>query len=653
MKRLLIGMVLLLLAGAVLAAERLLPNLLLQPPAGEVVSEQRRLFTPHFPAAAGPTLRERDEITECRELEGYLLGVLEAGYQRYRAQPLLVDNLLPPIMRAESPQAGIDYSQTNVQEAGVDEPDLIKSDGEWIYIANAGYFSVLRGYPPSAMELHFSQRLEGEVQGLLLHQGLALVITSQWGESPLWRRPLATVQTRVVLFDVREPRRPQVLRELLLEGSFNTARRVGDRLHLVVESWLHDYRQPPLAFATAAAGPSPLLRLGAPWQRLTAAAGGGVLPQLQDRRYRSGGALEIEQRPLTACRDVLLPVVPEGANTLSIVTLNLQEPLAPVKSTTLVSDQATLYATPDQLYVATTQSPFWMPGGAPQERTRIHRFSLGEQAQLQASGEVAGGLLNRYALGAHAGYLRVATTENRWGERGSDPRNTLLVLDAELREVGRLEGLGKPGERIFAVRFAGTRGYLVTFAQIDPLYTLDLSEPSAPRVVGELEVPGFSTYLHPIGEHHLLGIGMEPEDWSSEVSLYEVSDFANPRLLDRVNLGAYSGSEALYEPKAFTWFAPLHLLIIPVQSAGEPEAVVWRVDPQLGLQELGRVSHAEQVEEPGGAAIRRSLLIGREGVYTLYTLSNGLLQGADAELPWQQQGMVPLPWVEPEFWIGI
>jgi hypothetical protein len=266
----------------------------------------------------------------------------------------------------------------------------------------------------------------------------------------------------------------------------------------------------------------------------------------------------------------------------------------------------------------------------PRQTTAVHRFELQGDPAYACSGEVPGRVLNQFALSEHQGVLRLAATEERWWN-GEGPQNRLFLLRPEgekLVEVGRLEGLGKPGERLFAVRFAGERGFAVTFLQIDPLYTLDLADPAVPKVAGELEVPGVSTYLHPVGEDRLLAVGRNAAG-GVDLSLFDVGDFAAPALVDRFSF-AGSYSEAEYDHKAFSFFPRQGILAIPLTSWGgnsAPDAPqgmevfaglhLFKVDPAAGFTSLGTVDHSLFYREQANtfwytpAAPRRSFFIGQ------------------------------------------
>ncbi len=243
-----------------------------------------------------------------------------------------------------------------------------------------------------------------------------------------------------------------------------------------------------------------------------------------------------------------------------------------------------------------------------------------------------GFLLGQFSMSEHDGFLRVATTEgpawwDAFAARESESRVTVLTERGDVLEpVGEVTGLGR-GERIYAVRFLGDVGYVVTFRQVDPLYAIDLSDPIRPAVTGELKILGYSAYLHPVGEGLLLGIGQDatPEGRTlgTQVSLFDVSDPAHPLLLDRRPLSLGS-SEAEYDHHAFLWWPQTRLAVLPVEAVrydeltGEPISLGGAAGLQVGrtaLSELGRLMH------PDGQ-IRRSLVVGD----TLYTVSDvGLL----------------------------
>ena len=258
-----------------------------------------------------------------------------------------------------------------------------------------------------------------------------------------------------------------------------------------------------------------------------------------------------------------------------------------------------------------------------------------------SSGEVPGYLLNQFSLSENGGFLRVASTSRPiwWGPvLPTTSQSYVTVLQPQggvLAPVGQVSGLGQ-GEQIYSVRFVGNTGYVVTFHQVDPLYTIDLSTPTAPKVVGELELQGYSAYLHPLTDGLLLGIGQDVstttnEPTGAQLELFDVADPASPKLLAKTSLGTGSSSQATYDHHAFLYWPATNLVVLPVQvysyqvvTPGIPGdgpaqpftgAYAFRVT-RSGIQQL-----AQLVQDPvNGSAppIERAIVVGNR----LYTVSS-------------------------------
>jgi hypothetical protein len=349
------------------------------------------------------------------------------------------------------------------------------------------------------------------------------------------------------------------------------------------------------------------------------------------------------------CDRLYRPAEFSGFGVVSVVTVDLDAGLGDGSGVALGADGETVYATADRLYVATNR---WVAPSAPStgegddvtvaptpverdQRTAIHQFSIegSGAADHLASGSVEGHLLDQFSMSEHQGVLRVATTDGTpWGGATSESAVAVLALEGDrLVEIGRVDGLGE-GERIYAVRFLGDRGFVVTFRQIDPLYAIDLSDPSAPRLTGELKIPGFSSYLHPVDDDLLLGVGQDAtEDGrvvGGQVSLFDVSDPTDPARVAQLDLGADAGSEVEMDHRAFLWWDGLALVPITAwrwdDDAFEEDLRTGAVGIDVdvagrALAERGRVSHLDRpdgIGDPGGAGgdpwgteIRRSVVV--------------------------------------------
>jgi uncharacterized secreted protein with C-terminal beta-propeller domain len=330
-------------------------------------------------------------------------------------------------------------------------------------------------------------------------------------------------------------------------------------------------------------------------------------------------------------------------------------PIEDTPATTSSGDAPATEPTPDEPTISASSAPSppttvsAPPEPSPQptptvppEETEVHRFDIrspGAPAYV-ASGKVPGRLLNQYSLSEHEGHLRVATTlTSQDGEKSS---SAVYVLNADtLAKTGEVGGLGN-GERIYSVRFIGAVGYCVTFKQVDPLYTLDLRDPAAPKVTGELKITGYSAYLHPGSEGRLIGIGQEASakgrTLGTQVSLFDVSDPTSPRRLSQL-FQKDSGSEAEWDPHAFLYWPKTGVSVIPLTQQTESGALVLKIDDS-GVSKLGMIKHPVQHEQEQGAyqpGIQRSMVIGD----SLWTLSYEGLQVNDASTL-AEQAWIPL-----------
>ena len=512
---------------------------------------------------------------------------------------------------------GNDFSGTNNQEEGVDEPDFVKTDGKRLYVvwdSTLYVFDLTGGEPQLAGTLE----LRGFGHELLVSGDRVLALATHYGDPVLSPEPArahagrSTVPgyysepaTRLFEIDVSDPAAPKLLNTLTVEGFYTSARLIGASARVVIST-----------------PPDPIEVMDEETIRADAKLSTWIPNAVARDRVR-----DRRKRPrVVACDDVRRPPRFAGPGTLTLLTLDLDKGLKPVDSDSLMTDAQTVYASKRSLFVASQRwvDPDGQEAVDPGRFTSIHGFDISdrESARYRASALVRGFVLNQFALSEHEGHLRVATTDQPpWREDGTqgESESFVTVLDDGLVQTGRVGGLGK-GERIYAVRFLGDRGFVVTFRQVDPLYALDLSDPAAPEVKGELKILGFSSYLHPIGDDLLLGIGQdaneEGQTQGAQVSLFDVSDLSDPKRLFAQSLGQYAGSQAEYDHHAFLYWAPTKLSVLPVsQYSSEDDqfagAVGLEIDPVEGISEVGRVQH-DKIEQYGWSyypEIRRSLVV--------------------------------------------
>jgi uncharacterized secreted protein with C-terminal beta-propeller domain len=521
-----------------------------------------------------------------------------------------------------------EFSTTNVQEAGIDEPDVVKTDGHHVYVADGRKLRVIDVTGDAPRQVGTLDFGAGFAHQLLIRGTRALVLstvsvplTPELASSAPTTRKAAGAAARVPLpghattvlteVDLTDPAAPQVARTMTLDGEYVDARMVGGTVRVVVSSTPQTTGDVSLTDAA--------LRTFVPATTIRS--------KISGRTFRRG---------VVPCDDVRRPDAFSGLGLLTVLTVDLDKGLYNVDRDAVMAGAQTVYGSAKSLYVASQRYVRGLDDTSDVSgtlRTEIHRFdaSAPGQTTYAGSGTVPGFVINAYALSEQDGNLRVASTdEPSWlpeGGQATPAHSYVTVLsprpDGVLAQVGQVGGLGE-GQRIYGVRFAGTTGYVVTFRQTDPLYTLDLSKPEAPRLVGELEIPGYSAYLHPLGGGLLLGIGQEADatgrTQGTQVSLFDVSDLAHPKRTQHVVYGNGS-SDAEFDPHAFLWWAPTQTAVLPLQiseptGAGSFVGAIGLKVASGGIGELGRVVHGAP---DAVAPIARSLVIG-DRLYTLSTL---------------------------------
>ncbi len=535
-----------------------------------------------------------------------------------------------PTQAPAAPTPGTDFSGTNVQEEGVDEPDLVKTDGRTMFVATGGSirsFDVTAGTPRPLDAI----QVDGYSFELVLH-GQKLIAISEPGDESA-----PGVGTIIREIDVSDPARLRVTRIMQVEGDVVGARLTGGTFRVAISSY-PDIEYPP---APEGAAPETTEQAEARVKRGIAKTRlRGWRPSYKLVNRKTG---KRAWRALVPCDSVRRLGDFSGLGVLTVLTIDVDRGLPAVDSDAIYADADTVYASKDNLYLATER---WVDPGteasdvASGSATTIHKLGTSEpgRTDYRASGEVRGYLLSQWSLSEHEGKLRVATTdEPSWLIETNDDEpaseSFVTVLDEQggaLRQIGRVGGLGK-GEEIFAVRFIGTKGYVVTFRQTDPLYTLDLTDPADPKVLGELKILGYSAYLHPVGEDLLLGVGQDATERGEvrgvQLSLFDVSDPRRPRRLHQATLAGDSYSEAEWDHRAFLYWPATQTVVIPVSLYDDDEessfigAVGYKVDGASGITPVGRISHLvdPEDEEFGYAgSISRAVVVGDK----LFTVSD-------------------------------
>ena len=496
------------------------------------------------------------------------------------------------------------YTTTNVHEQGVDEADIIKTDGRFIYTLRNNELIIAKTWPVAKTDVVARVTFKTiSPQQLYLHGDELIIQGSATENLEGWNQG----RTRVLVIDVKDRTAPRIAKMLDVEGWSTSSRLVGDDLYLVQST----YGQLPAHLTTLVQTETQKLRRAdqqtlRPWEvqarlaatlrhdlysSITRADVNEMLP-----RIRTGGA-----DTHMACDQLYLPPNTTQLAFTTLAKISLAD--STVDMVGAMVSGGTVYASTNALYIA---APYysWNTAGIADYGTQVHEFSIGDHPQYVASGKVDGQILNEFSLSEYNGDLRIATTDWQWnGQQGGNQLFVLRPFGHELRTIGALRGLAK-GERIYAGRMIGDKGYLVTFRQTDPLFTLDLRDPTHPRVAGELKINGFSNYIHPIGDDMLLTIGQDADTAGHvkglHLQVFDVSDPENPERKFHETLagqGAYTYSAAQYDPHAFTWDPVTGTLALPMQKyeggVSSNTLALFHLDTHRGFRKLGAIDHTQ------------------------------------------------------------
>lgn len=526
-----------------------------------------------------------------------------------------------------------DYSTTNIQVEGVDEADIIKTDGEFIYLVSGTRVIIAKAYPVVEAQVLAEIKLDERVDGIFINGHRLVVIHQNWSdwmaryegnEEQANPEPaeMPVLQTYIKVYDVSDIANPVLARDMSIDGDYFGSRMVGDYVYVITDA---------SAYEQDGEVELPVIHLG---------------------------SMDVK---VDATDIYYIDIADYHYNFTTIATVNVKEDdQNPKYETILLGANSNLYVSMNNIYITST---VW----SNDSETTIHRIrTSGGEIAYEASGEVPGRVLDQFSMDEYQGFFRIATTTTA---------NHVYILDMNLDIVGSLEDLA-PGEQIYSARFMGDRGYMVTFKKVDPLFVIDLTNPYDPKVLGQLKITGYSDYLHPYGENYLLGIGKEAVAadegdfaWYQgvKISIFDVTDVANPIEVAKYEIGDRgTDSPVLRDHKALLFDEEKNLLVIPIWLAeideeeypdGEvpPYAygeIVWQgayvfdISIDGGLQLKGKITHYDdlnQVEgyyygDYGTNSVQRSLYIDN----VLYTISEAKIKMNDLE-NLNQIGEIQLP----------
>ncbi len=617
------------------------------------------------------------------------------------------------------PTGGGDYSTTNVQVAGVDEGDIVKTDGKYIYAISGNNVVIARAYPADNSEITARIKLNSNISGIYL-SGNKLAVYGQdyniyetYEDTTILPRKRNNQFTFFKVYDISDKSNPKEERSVDFEGGYTNSRMIGNYVYFVTSNYsyypYYDDDESPIPIilengkiisggenSTGRAFPN-VYYFDIPYYSYNFMTVSAIdisdsgkkinneiylLDSSQNNMFVSKDNIYItfvkriseEELMIDIVKEMILPKlskrdrerIAEIEKTKNYI-LSPQDKIGKIMMIITVFGESLTEEEREQLgkELEEKTKQKYEDISKELEKTIIHKISIdGGALKYKTAGEVPGVILNQFSMDEDKGYFRIATTKNRnwssfgdWEERES--YSNLYVLDEKMKIVGKVEKLAE-GERIYSVRFMQNRAYLVTFKQVDPLFVIDLSNPTNPKVLGELKIPGYSSYLHPYDETTLIGLGKDSGNWDAKLklSLFDVSSIGDPKEIDTYILGGErSDSIALYDHKAFLFSKDKNLLVIPasyeeinsgveifngMEEIGEKEikgiitqypkyfrgAIVFQIDKN-GFKLQGMIDHSDSNSEDnywgghgGVSSVKRSLYI--EDI--LYTLSEKYLK---------------------------
>ena len=508
-----------------------------------------------------------------------------------------------------------DYSRTNVQVENVDEADIVKTDGKYIYyITKDKVFIIDAKSLKNVSELSISDKQKVFYPDELFISGEKLIVIGNSSENRQididyeedeiyynYYRTASNNGTTAIIYDLSNIEKPKIEREIMVDGSYRTSRMIDDTVYFISSKSIYYYND---------------------------MKDDELLPVFKDT------AISDEEKNIK-CTDIAYFEETVDSNYLMIVGFNINNK-EKANIETLYGAGEEYYASNENLYI--TKSNYSSLFGIDTTKSQIFKFRIKDSSiKLQAETEIKGTLNNQFSMDEYDGKLRIATTSNEYDERKS--KNQLFILDENLNEIGRLEDMAK-GEKIYAVRFVGKIGYVVTFRQVDPLFVIDLSNPENPQIKGELKIPGYSAYLHPYDETHIIGIGYNTKsngyggvtNDTMKMSMFDVSDLENPKEMFSVDIGNSSTySEITSNHKALFYNKEKNLIGFPINTYGsnyredKTMLVLYRID--MKNEEFEEYGKIENDRGYSYKSIRRAIYVGN----TIYTLSNDRIVAYDIE----------------------
>jgi inhibitor of cysteine peptidase len=660
------------------------------------------MSTPATPPAATSDLKK---FNSTAEIEQYLQDSMAAdqqnGYYRTLVPTAGIGMNVPQQSGQEKggiavPAAlpgPVAYSQTNVQVVGVDEPDIVKNDDRYIYTISGPTLAIIDAYPAATASVISKTDFSDTPRDLFVNGDRLVLFTTGYGTpdypvqpsgaepatgmiAPMPPYRYTTPFTHALVYDISDRKNPTVMKDYSIDGDYIDARMIGSMVYMVTREQVYPYSGRNIVVPAVREGSTTVIQPDVwyfdnresqyTFTTITSIdAGSGNEKDAQTYLLGSGNTLYVSTDAIYVSYPVYHPaiytkgIVPPrpvsvsggmgsgGSSGISTaVDVAVSSPAIAVppdfNSLTDAQRQSILNG------LRTAEQDAIRQQEADQTTTVVHKIAIQDgRITYVAKGEVPGTLDNQFSMDEYNNNLRLATTSSIYTQSGQYTYNNVFVLDSRMTTIGSLTHIAEQ-ESIYSTRFIGDRLYMVTFRRIDPFFVIDLSKPEAPKILGQLKIPGYSDYLHPYDATHIIGIGKETatNDWGGvsvsgvKLALFDVSDVANPKLLDKVQIGdAGSDSAALTDHHAFLFDRAKNLLVIPVRAVSAAPvtkdgyynyqqqiwygAYVFGLTPQTGFTLRGTVQHGTgdngyYYYGSSTSEVKRSLYIDN----VLYTMSS-------------------------------
>jgi len=542
----------------------------------------------------------------------------------------------------------VDYSKTNIQVEGVDEPDIVKTDGTYLYVLANSKIYIIKAYPAEdAVILSITNFENIDVSNFFINKDRLIVFSNSYRypieydlEEDYYRYRNGMSTTLIKIYDISDKENPTLDKDIELDGYYFNARMIGNFVYIITTQYSWD------VYCVS----DDNVTLNIPEIKID----GFVNKVPANCIYYVNSSNKVD-------------------TFTNIISIDIFSGEVNQKSYLMGSSQ-NMYVSNHNIFITNLEYNYYEISpinrlsvwNSYMSKTIINKISIknGEISHI-AQGVVPGTILNQFSMDEHNGYFRVATTIGQVWNTEQPSTNNIYVLDENLERVSELEGIA-PGETIYSARFMGDRAYLVTFKKIDPFFTIDLSDPYNPQILGKLKIPGYSDYLHPYDENHIIGIGkdtVEPQEeysWTRDfawyqgikIALFDVSDFKNPKEVSKVIIGDRgTDSPVLYDHKAFLFNREKELLVIPVrvceisdeikaQNDGYTGSIygdfkfqgayVYKLSLENGFDLKDKITHIDDIKDKENywyrwsypSYITRSLYIDN----VLFTISNSMIK---------------------------